>query len=222
MTGCNRGAIMLVTQTYIYLASRSPRRRELLHQIGVDHELMLFRSNPPRERDVSEDPLEGEKPRDYVTRLACAKAETGWMRLQMRKLSERAVLAADTTVCLGDEILGTPADTAEAIDYLSRLSGREHEVLTAVALKFQDRMETRLSASTVRFRTLEAAEIERYAASGEPLDKAGAYGIQGHAAVFISEIRGSYSGVMGLPLFETAQLLQRFGFGFNPDRRRRD
>jgi septum formation protein len=213
---------MLVTQTYIYLASRSPRRRELLHQIGVDHELMLLRTNPPRQRDVSEDPLPGEKPRDYVTRLCRAKAETGWNHLQMRKLSERAVLAADTTVCLGDEILGTPADAGEAVEFLTRLSGREHEVLTAVALKFRERLETQLSASTVRFRTLSAAEIKRYADSGEPLDKAGAYGIQGHAAVFVSEMRGSYSGVMGLPLFETAQLLARFGFAFNPDRRRRD
>jgi len=121
------------------------------------------------------------------------------------------VLAADTTVCLGDEILGTPADASEAITFLARLSGREHEVLTAVAFKFGERMETDLSATSVRFRVLEPAEIVRYVDSGEPMDKAGAYGIQGRAGAFITEIRGSYSGVMGLPLYETAQLLRRFG-----------
>jgi septum formation protein len=203
---------MLVTQTYIYLASSSPRRRELLHQIGVDHEVMLLRVKPPRTRDVSEDPLEGEKPRDYVMRVCREKAETGWNRVIARKLPLRGVLAADTTVCLGDDILGTPADAAEAARFLARLSGREHQVLTAVALKHEDRIESLLSATMVRFRALEKAEIEQYAASGEPLDKAGAYGIQGHAAAWIEEIRGSYSGVMGLPLYETALLLQRFGF----------
>lgn len=203
---------MLVTQTYIYLASSSPRRRELLHQIGVDHEVMLLRVKPPRTRDVSEDPLEGEKPRDYVMRVCREKAETGWNRVIARKLPLRGVLAADTTVCLGDDILGTPADAAEAAKFLARLSGREHQVLTAVALKHEDRIESLLSATMVRFRALEKAEIEQYAASGEPLDKAGAYGIQGHAAAWIEEIRGSYSGVMGLPLYETALLLQRFGF----------
>jgi septum formation protein len=203
---------MLVTQTYIYLASSSPRRRELLHQIGVDHEVMLLRVKPPRTRDVSEAPLEGEKPRDYVMRVCRDKAETGWNRVIARKLPLRGVLAADTTVCLGDDILGTPADAAEAAKFLARLSGREHQVLTAVALKHEDRIESLLSATMVRFRALEKAEIEQYAASGEPLDKAGGYGIQGHAAAWIEEIRGSYSGVMGLPLYETALLLQRFGF----------
>ena len=130
-----------------------------------------------------------------------------------RKLPLRGVLAADTTVCLGDEIFGTPADAAEAAGFLARLSGREHEVLTAVALKFEERMELLLSATAVRFRALERAEIERYVASGESMDKAGGYGIQGLAGAFIAEIRGSYSGVMGLPLYETAQLLKRFGLG---------
>ena len=198
-------------QSYFYLASRSPRRRELLHQLGVDHQVLTQRIKPDRGPDVNEDPLPGEKPRDYVLRVCRDKAESGWLRVVQRKLPVRGVLAADTTVCIGDEILGTPADAAEAADFLRRLSGREHEVLTAVAFKFGERMETELSATAVRFRTLEPAEIERYVASGEPMDKAGGYGIQGRAGAFITEIRGSYSGVMGLPLYETAQLLKRFG-----------
>jgi septum formation protein len=204
---------VLVGQSYIYLASRSPRRRELLDQIGVDHQALTQRMKAERGPDVNEDPLPGEKPRDYVLRVCRDKAESGWLRIVQRKLPLRGVLAADTTVCIGDEILGTPADAAEAADFLGRLSGREHEVLTAVAFKFGERMETELSATAVRFRALEPAEIKRYVASGEPMDKAGAYGIQGRAGVFITEIRGSYSGVMGLPLYETAQLLRRFGIG---------
>ncbi len=200
-------------QTYFYLASRSPRRRELLNQIGVDHQVLTQRITTERGVDVDEDPRPGEQPRDYVLRMCREKAENGWLRLVQRKLPLRGVLAADTTVCLGEEIFGTPADTAEAADILSRLSGREHEVLTAVAFKFGERMETELSATAVRFRVLGPAEIDRYVASGEPMDKAGAYGIQGYAGAFIAEIRGSYSGVMGLPLYETAQLLKRFGFG---------
>ena len=213
---------MLVTQTYIYLASRSPRRRDLLDQIGIDHELMMLRVKPPRAPDINEDPLPGEKPRDYVMRVCRAKAEVGWNRLLERKLPERPVLTADTTVCIGEEILGTPSDAGDAAAILARLSGREHEVMTGVAVKLQERMETALSATMVRFRRLTSEEIAQYVASGEPMDKAGAYGIQGHAAAFVEEIRGSYSGVMGLPLFETAQLLQRFGVGFSPDRRRRE
>ncbi len=197
----------------IYLASRSPRRRELLRQMGIDHELLMLRVTTSRGRDVNEDPMPGENPRDYVQRVCRDKAEMGWRRLLERRLPQRAVLSADTAVCLGQQILGTPADAAEAADFLGRLSGREHEVLTAVALKFEERVEIALSATAVRFRLLERAEIEHYVRSGEPLDKAGAYGIQGYAGVFIAEIRGSYSGVMGLPLYETAQLLARFGLG---------
>ena len=204
---------MLIGQSYFYLASRSPRRRELLHQIGVDHQVLTQRIKSERGSDVNEDPLPGEKPRDYVLRVCRDKAESGWNRVIQRKLPLRGVLAADTTVCIGDEILGTPVDAAEAADFLARLSGREHEVLTAIAFKFGERMETGLSATAVRFRALERAEIERYVAGGEPMDKAGAYGIQGHAGAFIIEIRGSYSGVMGLPLYETALLLRRFGLG---------
>jgi len=200
----------------IYLASRSPRRRELLDQIGVAHQVLTQRIKTERGADVNEDPLPGEKPRDYVSRVCRAKVESGWLRVIQRKLPLRGVLAADTTVCIGDEILGTPADAAEAADFLARLSGREHEVLTAIAFKLGERMEHELSVTAVRFRTLDRAEIARYVASGEPMDKAGAYGIQGRAGAFVSEIRGSYSGVMGLPLHETALLLARFGIG-SPD-----
>jgi septum formation protein len=207
---------MLVSQSYIYLASHSPRRRELLDQIGIDHEVLMQRVKEPRGRDVNEDPAPGENPRDYVMRVCRDKVETAWTRLLQRKLPQRAMLAADTTVCLGEEILGTPADAAEAAEFLRRLSGREHEVLTAIGLKYQDRAELQLSATTVRFRALDPDEIERYVRGGEPLDKAGAYAIQGHAAAFVAEIRGSYSGVMGLPLYETALLLKRFGLS-RPD-----
>ncbi len=200
-------------QSYFYLASRSPRRRELLNQIGVDYQVLTQRLTSERGPDVNEDPLLAENPRDYVLRVCRDKAEGGWMRVVQRKLPLRGVLAADTTVCIGDEILGTPADAAQAADFLARLSGREHEVLTAVAFKFGERMETELSATAVRFRALDPVEIRRYVASGEPMDKAGGYGIQGAAGAFITEIRGSYSGVMGLPLYETAQLLKRFGIG---------
>ena len=201
---------MLIGQSYIYLASRSPRRRELLDQIGVDHQVLTQRIRPERGADVNEDPLPGEKPRDYALRVCRDKVESGWTRVMQRKLPLRGVLAADTTVCIGDEILGTPVDAAEAADFLKRLSGREHEVLTAIAFKFGERMETALSATTVGFRALEPAEIRRYVASGESLDKAGGYGIQGRAGAFVTGIHGSYSGVMGLPLYETAQLLKRF------------
>lgn len=205
----------LAGQSYFYLASRSPRRRELLNQIGVDHQVLTQRIKAERGPDVNENPLPGEKPRDYVMRVCREKVENGWLRVVQRKLPVRGVLAADTTVCIGDEILGTPADAAQAADFLARLSGREHEVLTAIAFKLGERMETALSATAVRFRELGATEIARYVASGEPMDKAGAYGIQGRAGAFVAEIRGSYSGVMGLPLHETALLLRRFGIGLD-------
>ena len=197
----------------IYLASRSPRRRELLRQIGIEHEVLTQRIKAERGPDVNENPRPAEKPRDYVMRVCRAKVESGWQRVIQRRLPPRGVLAADTTVCIGDEILGTPADSAEAAAFLARLSGRSHEVLTAIAFKLGGRMEAELSVTRVQFRELDPAEIARYVASGEPMDKAGAYGIQGCAGAFVTEIHGSYSGVMGLPLYETALLLKRFGFG---------
>jgi len=193
----------------IYLASRSPRRRELLTQIGVRFHLLLFRDRPGEGLDVDEAPHDGELPAVYVERVARAKAEAGWRRLMQRNLPQAPVLAADTTVALDGRIFGKPAGREDAAAMLTALSGSQHEVLTAIALKFGDRLESALSRSEVRFKTLSAAEIRQYVATGECDDKAGAYAIQGHAARFITDLRGSYSGVMGLPLYETAQLLDK-------------
>jgi septum formation protein len=200
-----------MTSPRIYLASRSPRRRELLKQIGVGYEVLLLRENPARTVDVDETPLPNEAPRDYVQRVTRAKAEKGCLCVKQRMLPRLPVLAADTAVVLGERILGKPADRDGAIEMLTALSGQEHEVLTAVAVASSERLEMRLSVSAVKFKTLGIDEIRRYAATGEPLDKAGAYGIQGRAAAFVMKISGSYSGVMGLPLFETAELLSEFG-----------
>lgn len=193
----------------IYLASRSPRRRELLAHIGVKFHLLLFRDRPDTDPEVGEEVRQDEPPAEYVLRLARAKAEAGWRRLMQRNLPRAPVLAADTTVALDGRIFGKPADRREAAAMLAALSGRRHEVLTAVALKYDDRLDTALSSSEVQFRNLSPEEIREYVASGECDDKAGAYAIQGRAAKFVSEIRGSHSGIVGLPLFETAQLLDR-------------
>jgi septum formation protein len=193
----------------IYLASRSPRRRELLTQIGVRFHLLLFRDRPGEGPDVDEISLPSELPDLYVERMARSKADAGWRRMMQRNLPLAPVLAADTTVALDGRILAQPVDRREAQEMIEQLSGRSHEVLTAVALKHHDWMESALSRSEVRFKPLSAQEIGQYVASGEGDDKAGAYAIQGRAARFIAELRGSYSGVMGLPLFETAQLLDR-------------
>lgn len=182
----------------LYLASRSPRRHELLRQIGVAY--------TPVDVEVDESPRTGEPPAHYVLRVACAKA------LSARALlgADALVLAADTTVVLGGSILGKPADAADALHMLEQLSGREHTVLSAVALAGIACM-TRLSESRVRLRASSPAERAAYVASGEPMDKAGAYAIQGRAAVFVAHLAGSYSGVMGLPIFETAELLREAG-----------
>jgi len=197
----------------IYLASRSPRRRELLKQAGIAFEIMLFREDMRRGVDVDESPHPGEDPQAYVLRIARSKAEAANLRLQQRRLPDYPVLAADTTVVLGRRILGKPADHAEAQAMLSELSGRTHEVLTAVAVCRHDRLETRLSVSSVEFAELSMARIRQYVATGEPLDKAGAYGIQGRAGAFVRRLSGSYTGVMGLPLYETVELLESFGMG---------
>lgn len=197
-------------RTKIYLASRSPRRRELLKQISVSFEVLVLREKPGRGPDVDESQLEGETPEAYVRRVSRAKVDVGWDRILQRRLRPFPVLAADTVVCIGAEILGKPADRADAARMLRLLSGREHRVLTAVALRFDQRADIALSESRVRFCALAEAEIEAYVASGEPTDKAGAYAIQGRAAAFITELNGSYSGVMGLPLYETARLLKNF------------
>lgn len=203
---------MTTLEPRIYLASQSPRRRELLTQVGIRFDLLVFRSGARSDHETNEDSLPGEVPDVYALRVAKAKAHHGAQLLAMRCLPARPVLAADTTLDVDGQIVGKPADDAEAEAILRRLSGRSHRVLTAIAVARGDRLETRLSASDVRFRTLTADEIRHYVASGEPHDKAGAYGIQGRAAMFVEEIRGSHSGIVGLPLCETIMLLRDFGY----------
>ena len=195
----------------IYLASRSPRRRELLAQFGIPFHLLMFRTRADSSPELSEDVQPGEAPGDYVLRVAREKAVSGWSRMLQRRLPRAPVLAADTTVALDGRIFGKPADRNDAEEILTALSGKRHEVLTAVALKHGERLETALSASEVQFREISPQEVRDYVASGECDDKAGAYAIQGRAAMFVREIRGSHSGIVGLPLFETAQLLQTLG-----------
>lgn len=194
----------------IYLASTSPRRRELLHQIGIDFDTLFFRAPPRDDEDVSEAIVGNETAEAYVMRVAVAKAEGAMRRIVWRQLRRQAVLAADTTLELDGKIIGKPDDAAHAAEILRSLSGREHRILTAVALADNSTLTQRLSISTVRMREMSDAEIAAYIESGEPFGKAGAYGIQGLAAAFISEIHGSYSGIMGLPLYETAELLREF------------
>ncbi len=196
----------------IYLASNSPRRRELLKQIHVGFEPLLFRGAGRHDDDINEDTRPGEDAVTYVQRVARAKAEGGVSRIRWRNLPPRLLLAADTTLELDGEIIGKPNDGEHAIAILRGLSGRTHQILTAVVVTDGERYAQRLSTSQVRFRPMQDAEIRRYVATGEAADKAGAYGIQGRAAVFVEEIRGSYTGIMGLPLFETAALLQEFGY----------
>lgn len=194
----------------IYLASRSPRRRELLRQIGVSFELLLLREDARRGRDVDETAVEGETASDYVMRIARSKAEVAARQALQRGLRPHPALGADTTVVLDGSVIGKPENAEHAAAILAALSGREHEVMTAVALALRDRVESVLSVSSVEFGALSAPEIQRYIACGEPFGKAGAYAIQGRAAAFITRIAGSYSGIMGLPLAETAELLRKF------------
>jgi septum formation protein len=189
------------SERYIYLASGSPRRRELLRQIGVSFRVVGA--------DLDETALRGESPSAYVARLAQAKAMAVWERSS--DSVGAPVLAADTAVVLDGEILGKPADMKDAMRMLLRLSGRAHDVLTAVALRTSGGIEATVSCSTVTFRPIDRSEASAYWATGEASDKAGAYAIQGRAAIFVSDLKGSYSGVMGLPLFETAALLQAAG-----------
>jgi nucleoside triphosphate pyrophosphatase len=204
--------MIAIPERGIYLASRSPRRRELLSQIGVRYHLLLFRERVGEKPDVDESVLPGEAPAAYVERMARAKADTGWRRMLQRNLPPAPVLAADTTVALDGRIYGKPENRAEAEEILAALAGKRHEVLTAVALKNQDWIEVALSTSEVTLKALSKDDIALYVASGEGDDKAGAYGIQGRAARFVVEIRGSYSGIMGLPLYETGQLIDRLPY----------
>lgn len=196
----------------IYLASKSPRRRELLRQIGVEFELLALRNDPVRGADVSEEVHPGEAPMDYVARVAREKGAFAWNMVLSRRQPLRPVLSADTTVTIDGEILGKPANTKEAVAMLERLSGRTHEVLTSVAVHGMNIAEQITQVSAVRFAKLTPEQIRAYCASPEPYDKAGGYGIQGAAAVFIEHIEGSHSGIMGLPLFETANLLRKAGY----------
>jgi septum formation protein len=184
----------------IYLASQSPRRAELLRQIGVEFEVCAS--------DIDERKLASESPREYVCRMATSKARMALSELAKTRDSF-AVLAADTTIELDGDIIGKPADRSQCRCILQKLSGRQHHVLTAVALATTERLEFRLSRNRVRFRILSQREIDAYCATVEPMDKAGAYAIQGKAAVFVEQLEGSYSAVMGLPLFETAELLSK-------------
>jgi septum formation protein len=201
----------MAQEPQFYLASRSPRRAELLRQIGVSFDTLLLREGYGRDRDVLEEALDAEPPGHYVERMARTKAQVAWTRMQNRKMTPRPVLGADTEVALGATIFGKPRDAKDAAAMLARLAGRTHEVLTAVAVRFEERTDVEVSVSRVTLRKLTAAEIERYVGTGEPMDKAGAYAIQGRAAAFITRLEGSYSGVMGLPLAETATLLARAG-----------
>jgi septum formation protein len=202
---------MKPTDQKIYLASKSPRRRELLRQIGVEFELLMLRDHTSRGPEVSEEVIPGETPEDYVARVTLEKAECAHRTMLLRKLPIRPVLAADTTVTVDGRILGKPANMTEAVNMLQSLSGRTHQVLTSIAVRHDEDTWQITQRSDVAFSTLPDDVIHAYCSLQEPYDKAGGYAVQGLAAVFIREIAGSYSGVMGLPLFETAQLLRQAG-----------
>jgi septum formation protein len=196
----------------IYLASKSPRRLELLQQMGVACKTVLLREDSgTRMRDVDETPLPSENPFIYVERMAKMKAEIGVLRARQRGLPIMPLLGADTIVVFNGTIFGKPADQADARRMLKLLSGTQHEVLTGVAVTDGTRLLHDTCISRVRFRDLTEGEISAYIASGEPMGKAGAYAIQGMGAMFIERLEGSYSGVMGLPIFETSMLLSQFG-----------
>lgn len=197
----------------VYLASQSPRRSQLLAQLGVQHELLL--ADDQEDAESLEMFRAGEAPAAYVVRVTQSKLDAAMARRKRRGLPAAPILCADTTVALGRAILGKPADAHEARRMLGRLSGHTHRVLTAVAVAGGRKRLQALSVSRVVFAPLTPAQIEAYVASGEPMGKAGAYAIQGGAAQFIPRISGSYTGIMGLPLFETAQLLHAIGYRFS-------
>jgi septum formation protein len=196
--------------SFVYLASQSPRRRQLLEQLNVPYELLL--PGPEEDSEALEAVLHQELPDAYVQRVTGLKLDAAILRMKRRGLAVAPVLCSDTTVALGREILGKPVDSADAARILTRLSGNTHRVLTAIAVQAGESRHHALSVSRVRFAPMTEAQINRYVASGEPMGKAGAYGVQGRAAGHIEHISGSYSGIMGLPAFETAQLLCEIGF----------
>lgn len=195
---------------FIYLASQSPRRRQLLEQLGIHHELLL----PDAEEDTEalEVALHNEAPSAYVKRVTQLKLDAALQRMNRRRLPPAPVLCSDTTVAFGRTIYGKPSDAADAIRILTALSGKTHRVMTAVALGTALQREQAVCDSRVTFTTMSQHQMEAYVASNEPMGKAGAYAVQGRAAAYISHMSGSYSGIMGLPMFETAQLLRSFGF----------
>ena len=203
----------MTSPDFIYLASQSPRRRELLAQIGVAHELLL--PAPDEDAESLEVVLEGEAPQTYVKRVTALKLIAARARLARAGGKNGPILCADTTVAMGNIILGKPVDATDAKRMLRALSGQTHRVFTAIAIGWGDREAQACCESRVTFAPLSDTEIEDYVASGEPMGKAGAYGVQGRAAAFIARIEGSYSGIMGLPLFETAQALRAVGFACN-------
>lgn len=198
---------------FIYLASQSPRRRQLLDQLGVRHELLLPHAAGEEAEDAEglEAALPGELPDAYVQRVTALKLDAAVARHARRGLPPALILCADTTVALGERIYGKPVDARDAARMLTELSGREHQVLSAVALQAGARRLAALSVSRVRFAAMTPAQIAAYVASGEPVGKAGAYGIQGSVAQYVEHLEGSYTGIMGLPLFETARLLRDAG-----------
>jgi septum formation protein len=201
---------------FVYLASQSPRRRQLLEQLGIRYELLL--ADDTEDAEALEVVLPNEAPRAYVQRVTLLKLEAALARMKRRGLPAAPVLCSDTTVALGKTILGKPEDAKHATQILGALSGQTHRVLTSVAMGKLSKAgtplktEQALSVSNVRFAQLTRRQIQTYVASGEPMGKAGAYAVQGRAAAYIEHISGSYSGIMGLPMFETAQLLREFGF----------
>jgi len=198
------------THDFVYLASQSPRRRQLLEQIGVRHELLLADA-AEEDAEALEAERHGELPLAYVRRVTQAKLDAAQSRLQRRGLLAAPVLCSDTTVALGRRVYGKPLDAADAAATLRELSGRTHRVITAVAVGLGSQQRLAVSESRVSFAEIDEAALERYVTGGEPFGKAGAYAIQGAASVWVSRIAGSYSGIMGLPLYETAQLLRAFG-----------
>ena len=201
-----------MTHNFIYLASQSPRRRELLTQMGVRYELLL--ADEHEDAEALEALIPGELPEVYVARVTEAKLDAAIARLAARGLPAAPILCSDTTVAVEAQILGKPVDADDAFKTLRLLSGRRHRVITAVALGDHARRSAVLNVSDVDFAPMSEAQLRRYVANGEPFGKAGSYAIQSQAASWISHISGSYSGIMGLPLYETAQLLQQWGVDF--------
>lgn len=201
-------------EPFVYLASQSPRRRQLLDQIGVRYTLLLANSEDaePQDPEALEAVLPRESATDYVQRVTGLKLDAALARMERRGLESAPVLCSDTTVSLGRRILGKPESADDATAMLQALSGKTHRVLTAVALQMGRKRLMALSVSQVQFAEMTEAQIAAYVASGEPMGKAGAYGVQGRAAAYIAKINGSYSGIMGLPVFETANLLRAAGF----------